>query len=61
MALVKRNYSMKIVYTNNDIKIEDYIALVNSAGWKKVSNEQIEKSLKGSAYIACASGLLTHF
>ncbi len=45
---------MEITY-NHTISIADYKALVASAGWKELSNEQIEKSLKGNTFCVCAN------
>lgn len=44
---------MPIKY-NSEISIHDYYDLINDAGWRKLSESQVKKSLQNSAYTTVA-------
>lgn len=45
---------MEITY-NNEINLQDYRVLIDSAGWKELSDKQITNSLNGTTFYVCAN------
>jgi N-acetylglutamate synthase-like GNAT family acetyltransferase len=43
------------IILSNDLKISEYSDLILTVGWKRLSDEQIEKAIKNSMYVVKAS------
>jgi GNAT superfamily N-acetyltransferase len=48
---MKKNYNIKL---STDLTVDEYSKLVDSVGWKKIGDKQIEKALKNSMYVVKA-------
>lgn len=44
----------EVIYSENDITIEEYKILRENAGWKSLPDEQIKESLLGTNYLVVA-------